>query len=60
MDIVISVPQKIKEHCAKIGITEEKIEDVVVLFIDDILSLYSEEKLLDEFKKWEIERNGIL
>lgn len=59
MDIVIRIPQKLIDHCAKIGIKEEKVEEVVVCFLDDILTLYSEEKLLDKFKKWEIERNGI-
>lgn len=60
MDIVIPIPKEILDHCAKMGLSEEKTEDIILFFLNDTLDLYSNEKLLNKFKKWELQRYGIM
>lgn len=61
MEIKIAIPQEIYDYCAENGITEEsKVEDAVINFINDALFLHSKTKLLEKFKKWNLERDGRL
>jgi hypothetical protein len=60
MQIQIEIPQEVMEYLNQINVKESEEQDVLIHFINDTLNLHSGNKLLNMFKKWEIERGGTL